>query len=70
MKDWRAIPYVEMDATLDKDLMFFGDLDDVAARRAYERRVRAVVDGRLGNEPDQGELFDAPPHPARGEERP
>ena len=50
---WRAIPYAEMDATQDKDLMFFGDPSDEIAVAEYRARVRRLVYG------------DGPPPPPR-----
>lgn len=45
---WRAVPYAELDATLDKDLMFFGDpREDTEGYAAYRERVRRVVNERL-----------------------
>lgn len=46
-RDWRAIPYAELDATADKPLMYFGDPDDAQARAEYEAQARAEVARRL-----------------------
>lgn len=55
--DWRAVPYAELDATTDKDLMFFGDpREDPEGYAAYRDRVRKLVDARLKNDQDQGEF--------------
>ena len=47
LPDCRARPDVELDATLDKEMLFFGDPDDKDAWAAYQARLRRVMKRRM-----------------------
>ena len=52
--EWRARPDVELDATMDKELLFFGDPRNRKEWRAYQARLKRVMKRRM-RDPRYGE---------------